>query len=218
MSGEATVNPDGSTTFEEPPVNETMGNETGGGEGFDGAEEEIMEKGIDPVWYLLAALGVFAVLVFLFRRRKKDENEDDFFSNLDGEKVSKKDPSGRKLPLLLLRNLGVPNIIILVLLLSLDAVQLEPSLRSGRVLHNQRKMRKRRMGSNFATNWTSGSKQWTASCIGASSYEARHCGYSHRHTHSKGICRYEQIILPEYVLRKAMAVFPSRGATGVSRS
>mmetsp|Transcript_12433 Transcript_12433/g.16341 ORF Transcript_12433/g.16341 Transcript_12433/m.16341 type:complete len:294 (+) Transcript_12433:253-1134(+) len=95
-TGEATVDPDGTTTFEEtaspPPVNESAGDE-----GFEGDEEEILEtviKGMDPVWYLIFGVVIAAVLVFLYRRRKKaNEIEDDFFSNLDVEKFNLKLPS-----------------------------------------------------------------------------------------------------------------------------
>jgi hypothetical protein len=85
---EATVNPDGSTTFETP-----------GGEGEQFQDdaglppvEEVMEeivKTTDPAVYLLLAVVVVGFLYFFFVFRKKsDEDEDDFFSNLDGDKVS----------------------------------------------------------------------------------------------------------------------------------
>mmetsp|Transcript_5203 Transcript_5203/g.10700 ORF Transcript_5203/g.10700 Transcript_5203/m.10700 type:complete len:300 (-) Transcript_5203:28-927(-) len=100
-TGEATVNPDGTTSFDSsestpPPVNETMGGESGG-EGFEGGEEEILEevaKGMDPVWYLVIGVAVFLLLLYLYKRSKKaSEDEDDFFSNLDGEKFNLKLPS-----------------------------------------------------------------------------------------------------------------------------
>ena len=85
---EATVNPDGSTTFEnnnEPPVNETAGEE-----GM--FEEAVKDTGIDPAFYLIGAVIVFVVLYFFISRmRKKDENDgDDFFASLDTEKVRNK--------------------------------------------------------------------------------------------------------------------------------
>jgi len=91
---EATVNPDGSTTFETPPVNETEGAfDDSEQEGFEDAppiEEEIV-KGIDPAFYLLAAVVVAAFLYyFMVYRKKKKEETDEFFSNLDGEKVSQR--------------------------------------------------------------------------------------------------------------------------------
>ena len=89
---EATVNPDGSTTFETPPVNETEGDFEGSEqEGFEdgpSVEEEIV-KGIDPAFYLLAAVVLAGILYYFFVYRKKKVQEgDEFFSNLDGEKVS----------------------------------------------------------------------------------------------------------------------------------
>jgi hypothetical protein len=86
---EATVNPDGSTTFETPGA---------GGEGEQFQDdaglppvEEVMEeivKKTDPAVYLLLAVVVVGFLYFFFVFRKKsDEDEDDFFSNLDGDKV-----------------------------------------------------------------------------------------------------------------------------------
>ena len=91
MAEEATVNPDGSTTFEPPPP-ETDGAEEGAGfdEGESPFEEETLkaavEEGIDPAIYLLAGAVVLAFLYFVFVYRKK-EDEDDFFAELDVEKV-----------------------------------------------------------------------------------------------------------------------------------
>lgn len=86
---EATVNPDGSTTFEDTAGQESF-NETGS----DGAEEmlndgEMEATGIDPAFYLLGAAAVIVLLVVLIirRQREKTEDTDDFFSNLDGDKV-----------------------------------------------------------------------------------------------------------------------------------
>jgi hypothetical protein len=94
---EATVNPDGSTTFETPPVEETAG------EGFEappmGDEEDMMEevvKGIDPAFYLLGAVILFAIIYFILAMRKKKDadNGDDFFASLDTEKVRLMQPFG----------------------------------------------------------------------------------------------------------------------------
>lgn len=83
MTEEATVNPDGSTNFEgaeEEPFNAT-------------AEEEIplvddeIVKGIDPAIYLglfVLALG----LLWFFVLRARNQEEDEFFAELDVEKVS----------------------------------------------------------------------------------------------------------------------------------
>jgi hypothetical protein len=85
---EATVNPDGSTTFETPGA--------GGEEQFQGdaggvPPEEVMEeivKGTDPALYLLIVVALVGFAYYWFILRKKnDEEEDDFFSNLDGDKV-----------------------------------------------------------------------------------------------------------------------------------
>lgn len=86
---EATVNPDGSTTFDSPP---------GGGEGFDQEtfdtpplDEDTMEevaKGVDPAIYLIIAVVVFIVVyIFFVKKKKEEEDADGFFSNLDGDKV-----------------------------------------------------------------------------------------------------------------------------------
>jgi hypothetical protein len=89
---EATVNSDGSTTFDEPPVG-------GGGEEspFEDAppidEEAVKEvvQGIDPAIYLLVSVLIAAALYYFFVHRKKaSANEDGFFSNLDGDKVSER--------------------------------------------------------------------------------------------------------------------------------
>lgn len=83
-AGEATVNPDGSTTFEnEPPVDETMGEE--------GFEEVVVEKTvIDPAFYLLGAVALFVIVYFVIKsmRKKNEKDGDDFFASLDTEKVS----------------------------------------------------------------------------------------------------------------------------------
>ena len=77
------VNPDGSTTFEGagdestmPPVEDA---------GADGAFEKAV-AGTDPLFYLALVACALGVLFFIYYRRSK-EDEDDFFTNLDGEKV-----------------------------------------------------------------------------------------------------------------------------------
>ena len=99
---EATINPDGSTTFETPPGGDPDagaggGPEAGGGEGFEtppGAEgEEIpimeeIEKGIDPAFYLIGATIVIVILYYFFvLRRKSNDDDDDFFANSEDNKV-----------------------------------------------------------------------------------------------------------------------------------
>ena len=92
MSAEdATINPDGSATFEESPPD--PGADAGGeGEYFfqDTAQEGLSPEaeGIDPAFYLLGAAFAIVVIYFLFFRPKKDDSEDDFFAELDGDKVS----------------------------------------------------------------------------------------------------------------------------------
>jgi hypothetical protein len=82
-----TVNPDGSTTFEDstppPPVDDPNINE----EGAFFAEEAILSKGTDPAISLLFLAILLGVLYYMYIRKSRQDNEDDFFSNLDGEKV-----------------------------------------------------------------------------------------------------------------------------------
>lgn len=89
---EATVNPDGSTTFNGPGD----GADSSGAAGEDMpdmGEEEII-KGTDPALYLALAVVAFAVIFVFLQMRKKRKNAevDDFFSNLDGDKFNLKLP------------------------------------------------------------------------------------------------------------------------------
>lgn len=93
---EATINPDGSTTFENepPPVNDAAGEDTT----FEPNVEEL--KGVDPAFYLLGAVVAFAVLYLVYVNflRKKDDNDgDDFFASLDTEKVRRTQSNDNKL-------------------------------------------------------------------------------------------------------------------------
>ena len=90
MAEEIKIDPDGSTHFEGgeestmPPVEET----TDGTEGaFDEETIEELVKGTDPAIYLLVSVILIGLFYFLYWRRSKEQNEDDFFANLDGEKV-----------------------------------------------------------------------------------------------------------------------------------
>lgn len=86
MSDEATINPDGSTTFEGAPPS---GVPAADSDVPMGTEEEVLKEaapqGIDPAIYVLLGL-VVVVVLYLLAFRKKTQS-DDFFSNLDGDKV-----------------------------------------------------------------------------------------------------------------------------------
>jgi hypothetical protein len=87
---EATVNPDGSSTFEDttPPVNDA-GDAGFEDEGFETPPmEELVKGGIDPAFYLLFAALIAAALYYYFVvLKKEDDTSDDFFSSLEGDKV-----------------------------------------------------------------------------------------------------------------------------------
>lgn len=85
---EATIHPDGSASYEEPLLNETFegNNETNFEDG--GLPENDAVPSIDPAFYLILGVAVLLGLYFYFVLRKKvQEGEDEFFSNLDGDKV-----------------------------------------------------------------------------------------------------------------------------------
>lgn len=78
---EATVNPDGSTTFES---DETF-NATAEDDTFNIADDDVA-KGIDPAIYL--GLVILAIgLLWFFVLRSQNKEEDEFFAELDVEKV-----------------------------------------------------------------------------------------------------------------------------------
>lgn len=87
---EATVNPDGSTTFNN--AGDEAGSSGAGSEEMPdlGAEAEEIIKGTDPAVYLLFALVAFIGLFLFLQLRKKKKNAEvsDFFANLDGEKFN----------------------------------------------------------------------------------------------------------------------------------
>jgi hypothetical protein len=89
---EATINPDGSQTFSEDPTAEASGEGAGdaGEMPEDAIPEEEIPAGIDPAIYLALAAVAFVLIFMVLRMRRKRANADvdDFFSNLDGEKVS----------------------------------------------------------------------------------------------------------------------------------
>ena len=93
MAEEATINPDGTQSFPNPTASDAGTEDEGIPE--DIPEETIIDNdsstgGIDPAIYLALAAVVFAILFIVMRRRRKraTADVDDFFSNLDGEKVS----------------------------------------------------------------------------------------------------------------------------------
>ncbi len=107
-AGEATINPDGSTTFDDASANGDFGGSVGedipdmdgssdsipDGSSEEPAVEDIV-KGIDPALYLALIVTAFATLFIYLQLRKKRNNAsvDDFFSNLDGDKFNLKLPA-----------------------------------------------------------------------------------------------------------------------------
>lgn len=109
MSGEqeATVNPDGSTTFADGANEESFSGEKGDGfsggftddatNGTMGGEEtiEIPVDKVDPALYLLAFAAVMIILgaIYMWRQRKSQGETEDFFTQLDGGKFNLKLPA-----------------------------------------------------------------------------------------------------------------------------
>jgi hypothetical protein len=102
---EATVNPDGSTTFSEaPPTDAPDGTFAGGADDSDSmpppVDEETMQDamkaagGIDPAFYVLIGFVIIVGLYYyFFIHKKSEEDEDEFFTSLDGEKFNLKLPA-----------------------------------------------------------------------------------------------------------------------------
>lgn len=94
MTTEATLNPDGSTVFGNEQNGTSAGDDGASNEGesfFDGdaSTKHSTASGFDPAVYVLFAfLAVAALYYFFVVRKKAEDNEDEFFSNLDVEKVS----------------------------------------------------------------------------------------------------------------------------------
>ncbi len=88
---EATINPDGSTTFDSAAADDAGADAGTGADDMgdaDATEEVII--GTDPALYLALVVVTFAV-IFIFiqiRKKRSTADVDDFFSNLDGDKVS----------------------------------------------------------------------------------------------------------------------------------
>jgi len=100
MSEEATVNPDGSTTFSQEEgaqyTESDAGADAGAGTGAEGAEFIPEEpKGIDPAILLGVGFVVLAVIYYLMYKRSKKQREerDAFFTDMDGDKFNIKLPS-----------------------------------------------------------------------------------------------------------------------------
>ena len=96
---EATINPDGSATFDDAAgsgadsAGEDIPNMMGGEE--ESTTEEILAKGTDPALYLALTVLFFGI-IFIFlqlRKKRKTAEVDDFFSNLDGDKFNLKLPT-----------------------------------------------------------------------------------------------------------------------------
>lgn len=94
MSGsteEATINPDGSTSFTEDATDAGFDKEgeESGAEGAEDAAAETVRKGTDPAIYLaLAFIGAIIIYYFYYTRNKKKQSEQEsFFFEMDGDKV-----------------------------------------------------------------------------------------------------------------------------------
>lgn len=88
---EATVNPDGTTTFEDATAGAGETFEEAAEDAFEGAEEAAEEivKGTDPAIYLaLAFIVVVALYVINYKRNQRKQAEREaFFMDMDGDKV-----------------------------------------------------------------------------------------------------------------------------------
>mmetsp|Transcript_17037 Transcript_17037/g.23387 ORF Transcript_17037/g.23387 Transcript_17037/m.23387 type:complete len:299 (-) Transcript_17037:208-1104(-) len=96
---EATVNPDGSTTFGSDSgagagQESTAGADSGFAEANDDAAADL-EKGIDPAFYLFLGCLLIGLLWFFiwYRSKKAQDDSDAFFSDMDGEKFNLKLPA-----------------------------------------------------------------------------------------------------------------------------
>lgn len=78
------VNPDGSTEFGGEDSTMPPMEDAGANESFEEAAQAV--AGTDPALALLLVAVALGILFFIYYRRSRGD-EDDFFSNLDGEKV-----------------------------------------------------------------------------------------------------------------------------------
>ena len=88
MAEEATIQPDGSQTFDETIL--PLADDTESPLLEEETMEQIVKAGIDPALILGVAVLLFAVVYYFFVLRKKNQDEDEFFSDLDGDKVRKR--------------------------------------------------------------------------------------------------------------------------------
>lgn len=93
---EATINPDGTTAFpsdysqQEQPPTTAPADETPPDFGQGEPAVDATPAGIDPAIYLIVGVALIAVLFYVFVHRKKSKPDDDnFFLELDGDKVRK---------------------------------------------------------------------------------------------------------------------------------
>lgn len=96
MSDKAEVHPDGSTTFDSAGAEDgAFFEEAAGAEGSIPPPLE-GDKATDPAVYLLGALVAFVVIslvLYIIRKNKKKEDDEDFFTSLDGEKFNVRLPA-----------------------------------------------------------------------------------------------------------------------------
>lgn len=95
MSEEATINADGTQDMNMPtpapvPVSDTENGPSPFNQEIPVMDKDTMEevaKGIDPAIYLLIVAFIVAAVLIYLNLRKKNNGGDDFFAELDGDKV-----------------------------------------------------------------------------------------------------------------------------------
>ena len=95
MSEEATINADGTQDMNMPtpapvPVPDTENGPSPFNQEIPVMDKDTMEevaKGIDPAIYLLIVAFIVAAVLIYLNLRKKNNGGDDFFAELDGDKV-----------------------------------------------------------------------------------------------------------------------------------
>jgi len=97
-AGEATINPDGTTSFADDATNAGFGSDGGAGDsagsGFEGAQGSIV-KGTDPAIFLALGFVLFVIIYYVLftRSKKKQTDQEQFFFEMDGDKFNIKLPS-----------------------------------------------------------------------------------------------------------------------------